>query len=107
MERHAMIIGIKKEKIEEYKKYHKNPWPEIKDCITKSNIKKFSIYIHNTTLFGYFEYYGKNLKSDMQLWADNSKMQEWWEIHIPMLEPIEKGTREDGWIYMEEIFHTS
>ena len=69
-----MIIGIKEEKIEKYKKYHKNPWPEIKDCITKSNIKK--IYIHNTTLFGYFEYHGKDLKSDMQLWADNSKMQE-------------------------------
>jgi len=33
-------------------------------------------------------------------------MQEWWKIHIPMLEPLKKGTREDGWIYMEEIFHT-
>ena len=88
-----MIIGIKEEKIEEYKKYHKNPWPEIKDCIIKSNIKKFSIYIHNTTLLGCFKYYGKDLKSDMELWANNIKMQEWWKIHIPMLEPIEKEVR--------------
>ena len=45
MERHAMIIGIKEEKIEEYKQYHKNPWPEIKDCIIKNNIKKiFYLY---------------------------------------------------------------
>ena len=50
MERHAMIIGIKKEKIEEYKKYHKNPWPEIKECIAKSNIKKF-LFIFIIQLF--------------------------------------------------------
>ena len=106
MERHAMIIGIKEECIEEYKKYHGNPWPEIEECIADSNIKNFSIYIYKTTLFGYFEYYGNDLKKDMDLWVDNKKMQEWWKIHIPMLEPIEKGNREDGWIYMDEIFHT-
>ena len=105
MERHAMIIGIKEEFIDEYKKYHANPWPEIKDCITNSNIKNFSIYIYKTTLFGYFEYHGKDLKADMKLWSDNKKMQEWWKIHIPMLEPIDKGSRDDGWIYMDEIFH--
>ena len=50
MERHAMIIGIKEEKIEEYKKYHKNPWPEIKDCIIKSNIKNF-LFIFTIQLY--------------------------------------------------------
>ena len=106
MERHAMIIGIKPDRIEEYKKYHANPWPEIEDCIADSNIKNFSVFIYKTTLFGYFEYYGKDLKTDMKSWADNKKMQEWWKIHIPMLKPMEKGKRDDGWIYMDEIFHT-
>ena len=50
MERHAMIIGIKEEKIEKYKKYHKNPWPEIKDCIIKSNIKNF-LFIFTIQLY--------------------------------------------------------
>jgi len=68
--------------------------------------KNFSIFIHGTILFGYFEYYGKNLQADMKKWGENKKMQEWWNIHIPMLEPLEKGNRDDGWIYMDEIFHT-
>ena len=106
MERHAMIIGIKEECIEEYKKYHANPWPEIEECIANSNIKNFSIYIHKTILFGYFEYFGNNLKANMGLWAENQKMQEWWKNHISMLEPIEKGSREDGWNYIEEIFQS-
>ena len=30
-------------------------------------------------------------------------MQEWWDIHIPMLEPLEKGNRDDGWIYIRNF----
>ena len=29
MQRKAMVIGIKPECIEEYKKYHADPWPEV------------------------------------------------------------------------------
>ena len=65
-----------------------------------------SIFIHDKTLFGYFEYHGTDLETDMKTWANNKKMQEWWEICIPLLEPLESGKRDDGWIYMEEIFHT-
>ena len=42
----------------------------------------------------------------MKKWGENKKMQEWWNIHIPMLEPLEKAKRDDGWIYMDEIFHS-
>ena len=42
----------------------------------------------------------------MKTWANNKKMQEWWEICLPLLEPLKSGEREDGWIYMDEIFHT-
>ena len=106
MERHAMISGIKEECIDEYKKYHANPWPEIEECIANSNIKNFSIYIFKNTLFAYFEYHGTNLKADMDLWRDNEKMQEWLKIHIPMLNSLDQSVRDDGWIYMNEIFHT-
>ena len=102
-----MIIGIKPDRIEEYKKHHANAWQEVLDSIKESNIKNFSIFIHNTTLFGYFEYHGNDLNTDMKKMAKNKKMQEWWNIHIPMLEPLNNDGREDGWIYMDEIFHTS
>ena len=106
MQRKAMVIGIKPECIEEYKKYHSDPWPEVLECISEGNVKNFSIFIHDTILFGYFEYHGDNLEADMKKWGENKKMQEWWDIHIPMLEPLEKGKRDDGWIYMDEIFHS-
>ena len=57
MQRRAMVIGIKPECIEDYKKYHADPWPEVLECISKGNVKNFSIFIHGTILFGYFEYH--------------------------------------------------
>ena len=107
MQRKAMVIGIKPDRIEEYKKYHANPWPEVLETISKGNVKNFSIFIFETTLFGYFEYHGKDLEGDMKKWGQNSKMREWWDIHIPMLQPLDKSKREDGWIYLEEIFHSN
>ena len=41
MQRKAMVIGIKPECIEEYKKYHSDPWPEVLECIAKGNVKIF------------------------------------------------------------------
>ena len=33
-----MVIGIKPECIEDYKKYHADPWPEVLECISKGNV---------------------------------------------------------------------
>ena len=51
MQRKAMVIGIKPECIDDYKKNHANTWPEVLETISKGNVKNFSIFIHGTILF--------------------------------------------------------
>ena len=36
-----MVIGIKPECIEDYKKNHANTWPEVLETISKGNVKNF------------------------------------------------------------------
>ena len=55
MIRLGMTLGIKEEKIEEYKKLHANVWPEVLENLTELNFKNYSIYLHKNTLFGYVE----------------------------------------------------
>ena len=57
-------------------------------------------------LFAYFEYVGDDFDADMAKMASDPKTQEWWDIMMPMQEPLE--TRADGewWANMEEVFHT-
>ena len=55
MQRMGMVIGIKPEKIAEYKELHANCWPEILKGIEESNIRNYSIWLHEgeLRLFGY------------------------------------------------------
>ncbi len=46
MQRMGMVIGIKPEKIAEYKELHANCWPEILKGIEESNIRNYSIWLH-------------------------------------------------------------
>ena len=46
MIRLGMTLGIKEEKIEEYKKLHANVWPEVLENLTELNFKNYSIYLH-------------------------------------------------------------
>jgi L-rhamnose mutarotase len=110
MMRFGQVIGVKPEKLEAYKKYHAAVWPEILDKIRDCNIRNYSIYYKNVNgiplLFAYFEYVGDDFEGDMAKMAADPKTQEWWDIMMPLQQPID--TREEGewWATMEEVFHT-
>ena len=110
MMRFGQVIGVKPEALEEYKKYHAAVWPEILDMIRECNIRNYSIYYKDVNgmplLFAYFEYVGDDFEADMAKMAADPKTQEWWDLMMPMQQPID--TREEGewWATMEEVFHT-
>jgi L-rhamnose mutarotase len=106
MKRHGQLIRVKPEKLEEYKKYHAAVWPEILDMIGKCNIRNYSIYHKDGLLFAYFEYVGSDFAGDMAKMAADPKTQEWWDVMMPMQEPIETRAEGEWWAEMEEVFHT-
>ena len=44
MQRYGSIIGVKKEKLDDYKYHHAHIWPEINAMIKECNISNYSIY---------------------------------------------------------------
>ncbi|UCE95037.1 MAG: L-rhamnose mutarotase, partial [Flavobacteriaceae bacterium] len=58
MKRYGMVIHVKPEKIDEYKKLHTAVWPDVLKTISDCNIRNYSIYLKDSTLFSYFEYTG-------------------------------------------------
>lgn len=105
MKRYGMMIKLKPDKIEEYMELHAAVWSEVAMAISNSNIKDYSIYLKDETLFSYFEYIGNSYEADMEEMAANPIIQKWWDVCKPCMIPIE--TREEGewWANMEEIFH--
>ncbi len=106
MKRYGMIIGIKPDKLAEYKKHHANVWPEVLEMIEKCHIKNYSIFHKNNQLFSYFEYHGVDYEKDMAKMAKDKKTREWWSIMGPLQEPLPDRKESEWWVEMEEVFHT-
>jgi L-rhamnose mutarotase len=106
MKRYGQIIGVKPEALDRYKAYHAAVWPEILDMIRECNIRNYSIFCKDHKLFAYFEYVGDSFEADMAKMAADPKTQEWWDIMMPMQEPVETRAKGEWWANMEEVFHT-
>ena len=105
MKRYGQVIRLKPGAKEEYIRYHSNAWPEILKMIRDCNIRNYSIFLKDDTLYAYFEYIGDNFEADMARMAADSKTQEWWAIMKPLQQPIPTRKEGEWWADMEEVFH--
>ena len=106
VKRFGRLIGLRPEVKEEYVKYHANVWPEVLQTIHDCNIRNYSIFLKDDTLFAYFEYIGDDFEADMAKMAADPKTQEWWTIMDPMQKPIATRAPGEWWAQMQEVFHT-
>jgi len=108
MQRMGMLIRIRPEKIDEYKKLHADAWPEVLRQIHNSNIRNYTIFLREpeNLLFGYWEYHGSDFAADMAQMARDPKTRAWWELTDPCQEPLASRNGNEQWSMMEEVFHT-
>ena len=105
MKRYGQVIRVKPGKLEEYKRYHANVWPEVLSMIHECNMRNYSIYHKDGYLFAYFEYIGDDFDADMAKMAADPKTLEWWDICKPLQEPLETRAEGEWWANMEEVFY--
>lgn len=106
MQKMGMMIGLKAEKVEEYKRLHAAVWPEILSKISECNITNYSIFLKEpeNILFGYWEYVGDDFDLDMKKIADDAKTQAWWAICEPCQSPLSSRKEGEWWATMEQVF---
>ena len=107
MKRMGMVIGIRPERIAEYKKTHAAVWPEVLAKISDCNMRNYTIFLREpeNLMFAYFEYHGQDWAADAAKMAADPKTQEWWAIHMPMQAPLATRKEGDWWAMAEEVFH--
>lgn len=106
LRRYGQLIGVRPETEEEYIRYHANVWPEVLKTIHDCNIRNYSIFLKDHTLFAYFEYVGDDFQADMQKMAADPKTQEWWALMKPLQAPVATRAEGEWWADMQEVFHT-
>jgi len=111
MKRYGMVLGLRPEKVEEYKQLHAAAWPDVLKMIKECHIRNYSIYLRTLDdgqpyLFSYFEYTGRNFAADMARMAADATTQRWWALCKPCQKPLAHRAPDEWWSAMEEVFHT-
>ncbi|HET7623753.1 MAG TPA: L-rhamnose mutarotase [Verrucomicrobiae bacterium] len=110
MKRYGSVIGVRREKLDEYRKLHAAVWPDVLRMIHRCNIRNYSIYLRklpdeNYYLFSYFEYVGGDFAADMAIMAADPTTQKWWDVCKPCQIPLDDRAPGEWWAGMEEVFH--
>jgi L-rhamnose mutarotase len=106
--RFGQLVGLRPERLPEYKRIHAAVWPEVLGAIREAGIRNYSIFHWGGKLFAYFEYHGPPAEYDerMRALARAPRMREWWDVTDPMQLPLDDREPGSWWAGMEEVFHT-
>lgn len=105
MKRYAQVIRLKPESLEAYRAHHAAVWSDALKALQAANYRNYSIFVHGTTLFGYFEYVGEKPEADQARLGAMPKVQAWVELMATMQEPLPDRQAGEWWTAMEEVFH--
>ncbi|EGG25295.1 hypothetical protein DFA_03544 [Cavenderia fasciculata] len=105
---YASALDLKDDKvlIEEYKKYHQNVWPEVKNSLLGIGILEMKIYLLGNHLFMYYETNDSfDPQVDFQRYAtDNPKTSEWDNLMRKFQQKLKEAKPTEWWASMEQVF---
>jgi L-rhamnose mutarotase len=102
-----MVIGLKAEMINEYRRLHADDHPGVRDLLNKYHMHNFSIFLQKMPdgkwyEFGYYEYTGDDFESDMAKMNAEPRVVEWLKQCDPMQTPLPGN---DSWAEMERAYY--
>ena len=105
--RMGMVIGVKPDKLAEYKRLHAEPWPDMNAALSAANIRNYSIYLREpeNLLFGYWEYAGTDYAADMKVLGDLAVIKRWLALTDPCQARLASAPDTEWWSDMPEVYH--
>ncbi len=107
MKRMGSVIGVRADRIDDYKRLHAAVWPAVLAKISDCNIRNYTIFLREpeNLLFSVFDYHGTDFAIDAARMAADPTTREWWAVCGPCQEPFASRAKGEWWAPMEEVFH--
>ncbi|PZN93306.1 MAG: L-rhamnose mutarotase [Alphaproteobacteria bacterium] len=105
MQRRAMVIRVKPDRLDEYKALHAKPFAGVLAALKAANVSNYSIFLKDDILFAYLEYSGSDWDADMARVAADPETQRWWQLTDPCQTPWPTAHQGDWWSDMECVFY--
>ncbi len=104
MQRVAFLLKVKRDKIEEYKRRHREVWPEMLAALRETGWRNYSLYLREDgTLFGYLE--TPDFDAARAGMAAKEVNARWQAEMAPFFEQLEGRRPDEGLLVLEEVFH--
>lgn len=104
MKRVAQVIGVRPDRVAEYRELHRHVPPAVLDRLRACHIANYSIHLLGDRLFAYFEYHGDDFEADMARMADDEATRAWWARTDPCQRPVEEAAPGRWWAPMDQVF---
>ncbi len=107
VKRVGMVIGLKPEMIDEYKRLHADEHPGVRDLLEKYHMHNFNIFLQKMPdgkwyEFGYYEYTGDDFDGDAAKMGAEPRIIEWLEKCDPMQIPLPGN---ESWQVMQCVYY--
>ena len=99
MARVAWSARLRPDRIDEYIAIHDDIWPDMLDMIKKAGVRNYSIYLHGTQVFGYYECDDPDTTKALQERAEVARR--WGAVMAPL---FEDDVATAGPAYLREVF---
>ena len=104
MERVGFLLRVKKDRLEEYKRRHKEVWPEMLQALRETGWTNYSLFLsEDGLLFGYLE--TPSLEQARSGMAQRDVNTRWQTEMAPFFEELDGTSPDQGFLRLEEVFH--
>jgi L-rhamnose mutarotase len=107
MQRHGQVIRLHPDAVDRYRELHAAVWPDVLATLSACGVRNYSIFLREPELllFAYFEYEGEDFEADQARIAADPATREWWQVTMPLQEPLPGSDEDAWWAPMREVFH--
>lgn len=105
MSKHGFVLGIRPEKLDEYRSLHAQVWPEVLEILKNAHVSDYTIFQKDTFLFAVFEYGGTDLAADFEKMNAEPIIKKWYAECSPCQVPLETRAPGEWWAEMQTVFH--
>jgi len=104
MQRVGFVLKVKADRLDEYKKQHKQVWPEMLDALQETGWHNYSLFLREDgLLFGYLE--TPDFEKALAGMAEKDINARWQTEMAPFFEALEGRCPDEGMLQLEEVFH--
>lgn len=105
MKRVGFVLKVKPDKLEEYKRHHRQVWPEMQAALSETGWHNYSLFLREDgLLFGYFET-PDSLQVAQAKMAQKEVNTRWQEMMAPFFESPTNSRPDEMFLELTEIFH--